>query len=85
MFRRKKIVLSKQVDGVWLILQKDKIHVRRLNEVAGFLWGNLSNWRSEENLVNDLVSAFEVAKEVAKQDVMKWLEEYVRLDFLEKK
>ncbi len=56
---------------------KDFNGVITLNEVGAFLWKKLEDGATEEELVDALLSEYEVEKDVAEADVKKFVDKLV--------
>ena len=56
---------------------KDFNGVITLNEVGAFLWKKLEGGATEEDLVDALLSEYEVEKDVAEADVKKFVDKLV--------
>lgn len=82
--RRSRQVFSKKIKGRYLILEKDKTHIRELNKVAGYLWGLTKNPISVNELAKQLTKKYDVNLKTAKVDVESWVKEYLKQGFLEK-
>ncbi len=76
-------IYSKKIDNQVVILEKNKEHVRQLNEVASFLWENLKKPKSIDQLVSATVKEFDVDQKQAKKDVEEWVADYLDEGFLQ--
>lgn len=54
-----------------------------LNEVSAFVWNQLQNPVSKENLLKSIIDEFEVEEEVAAQDLDNLLETFAGLGIIE--
>jgi hypothetical protein len=52
----------------------DLSHIFQLNEVAGFVWNALESATSADDLVQKVITTFEVEDEEARRDVIDLLE-----------
>ena len=76
-FRNNSIFFKKKQDGLFYILEKNKKVIRKLNTVASFLWENLENPISKEELVILTLSEFDVDEKQATSDIDLFINEYV--------
>ena len=70
--------LLKEIAGSWVVVPVgeqvvDFQMMMTLNETGSFLWENLKNEISKEELLNALLSEYEVEKSVAEADVDEFL------------
>ncbi len=77
-YQQSPLVYSKQIDGVWYILETNKKTVRELNELAGFIWLTLSSPQTSAEILERVCHIFSVDKKIAEQDLKKFLSSYVR-------
>lgn len=75
---------TKLIDQTWYILERDKKTVRQLNEVASFIWEILTKPHSVDFIVNKICHNFQVEKQVAKRDVIQFLNQYVKEGLIQK-
>lgn len=81
-FIRKNAVYSKKIDHQVIILEKDKKHIRQLNETASFLWEQVTKPKTIDQLTKSITNKFKIDKNQAKQDVNSWVKTYLNDEFL---
>lgn len=71
------------MDGLAVVVATRKRMVHRLDGVATDLWRYLEPGRTVDELVDLLVSAYEVDVETARNDVVEFVQEFVEKELLE--
>lgn len=71
--------LLKELDGQYLIIPVGKIdadfnELITVNEIGVFLWEELQEERTEEELVRRILEEYEVEEDVAREDVRDFIE-----------
>ena len=71
--------LLKELDGQYLMIPVGKIdadfnEVITVNEIGVFLWEELQEERTEEELVQRILEEYEVEEDVAREDVRDFIE-----------
>lgn len=81
----KSSVVSKKTENGWIILNPDAKSYRQLNQTAGFIW-NLLQKKPEtiDTICQKLVSAYKIDLITAKTDAQSFVDDYLKLNFLEK-
>lgn len=82
--KRERGVFSKKIRGRWLLLEKNKEYIRELNEVASYIWGLIKKPVSINQIVTNLCQEYRVGKKKAKQDVEKFIKQYLREGLIKK-
>lgn len=81
-YARNNKIYTKKINDKWYILEKNKKTMRELNEVGGFIWELLVDVYSIEVLVNKVCKEYQVKVEVAKNDIQKFISEYVKEGYI---
>ena len=82
--KRNPSIYSKKIKGKWVILEKNKQHIRELNETAGFFWELTRKTISTAQLSKKLRENYKVSIETAKKDTNKWANSYLKKKLLVK-
>lgn len=77
-YRRNPSIVSKCIDGTWVILEADLKHVRKLNGTAGDVWGLLASPKTQTALVNAIVSLYDADKGEVETDISAFIRRYLR-------
>ena len=75
---KKSNFVSRRIDNEYIIVPisdnvGDMKNVINLNEVASFIWQNIDGKKTIENLVDGVITHFEVDKETAQNDVIEFI------------
>lgn len=79
----KSSVSSKLSRGKWIIIKKNDSYYRELNESAGTLWGLLQKPKTTQELIEGLISAYDIDEKSAKTDVTAFVKSYINQGLLE--
>lgn len=82
-YRIKLGLIAQPVDGELLILNRQQEKIHQLNPVASFIWDNLDGEITKEQLLTAITKKYDVAKEVAKNDLENILNEFSDLNLIE--
>ncbi len=72
----------RKIKNQWVILDKDKKHIRVLNETGGFIWELLKKPLSKEQVVKKIVKNYNVEFSIAAKDLDDFIHSYVKEGFL---
>ena len=81
--KRNKETMFKEIEGVVYILDPRKATIHTLNKTASFIWRKLRTTHSIKKIVDLVCDRFEVKKERAQSDVMKFISKYLKEEFLQ--
>lgn len=84
LFIRNPQIYTKKVRDTWLLLEKDRLHYRELNDVAGAIWEILTVPQNLTQITQKLTKAYNTSEEILKNDVTAFIQEYVKLGFIQK-
>ena len=82
-YRVKPGLIAQSVDGELLILNRAQEQIHQLNPVASFIWQELDEQVSIEQLVQALTNKYDVKQDVAKHDLESLLNELSDLQLIE--
>jgi len=82
--KRNKAVMFKKVEGVVYILDSRNATIHTLNKSASFIWNQLKTPCSISTIISSVCDRFEVKKEKAQEDVLKFISKYLKEEFLKK-
>lgn len=82
-YRIKPGLIAQYVDGELLILNREQEQIHQLNTVASFIWNELDNQASSEQLIEAIKRKYAVEQDVAKQDLESLLNELTDLQLIE--
>ena len=72
-----KDIVCKELSGVTYLLNPHELTIHTLNDTASFLWHFLGKKTTIDALVGRLVTFFIVTPKTAKQDVVKFVTQYI--------
>ena len=76
------MIFSKKIKGKWILLEKNKQHIRELNKTAGFLWELTEKTISIKQLAKKLSREYRVDTEIAEKDTKEWVSDYLKKKLL---
>jgi hypothetical protein len=72
-------LLVREVDGEVLVLDTEADRIHQLNASASFIWRQLANGASAEEISEHLANEFDVVEHQAQRDVAEILGQFVEL------
>lgn len=75
-------ILWKLIDGKVVLLDMDEAMAMTLNDVGSHIWMALERQKTHDELVQDVVTAFEVDENTAKKDTHSFLNEMIKKDLI---
>ncbi len=81
--RRRSDVNSRVVDGETVVLDRQQGLIHQLNHTATYIWERCDGRATVEEIAAQLAETFDVASEIALQDVARMTEHFQALQLLE--
>lgn len=75
-------ILWKLVEDKVVLLDMDEGRAIMLNEVGSHIWTTLANQKTKDELVQDVVTVFDIDEDTAKKDVFSFLNEMIKKDLI---
>jgi hypothetical protein len=75
-------ILWKLIDGKVVLLDMDEAMEMTLNDVGSHIWMALERQKTHEELVQDVVTAFDIDGDTAKKDTHSFLNEMIKKDLI---
>lgn len=75
-------ILWKLIDEKVVLLDMDEGRAITLNDVGSHIWITLANQKTKDELVQDVVTAFDIDEDTAKKDVFSFLNEMIKKDLI---
>lgn len=82
-YRWSRTTESAELDGTWVIMNAEKATLTRLSGVGGYIWSVLQQARTTNEVVAGIVSEYEVARNTARTDVERFLQELLDIGAVE--
>ncbi len=77
-------VFAKKIKGKFVLLEKDKQHVRELNPLATRLWELSQKPTTINQLVKTITQEYQVKTKTAQKDINAWVKNFIKLGLLQK-
>lgn len=81
-YKRDNGIYSKNIQGKWYFLERNKKVMRELNEVGSFIWGLLGKECSFEDIVKKVSKEFNVGSKKIDGDIKKFIDGYVKEGYI---
>lgn len=78
-------ILWKLIDGKVVLLDMDEAMAMTLNDVGSHIWMALEKQKTHDELVQDVVTAFDVDENTARKDTHSFLNEMIKKDLIRAK
>lgn len=75
-------ILWKLIEDKVVLLDMDEGRAIMLNEVGSHIWTTLANQKTKDELVQDVVTVFDIDEDTAKKDVFSFLNEMIKKDLI---
>lgn len=75
-------ILWKLVEDKVVLLDMDEGRAIMLNEVGSHIWTTLANQKTKDELVQDVITAFDIDEDTAKKDTHSFLNEMIKKDLI---
>lgn len=75
-------IVYKKLKGSFYLLDPDKGKVHILNETASFIWEAVKKSAKVGEIIDSMVKEFNVKKEVARKDVLEFINKYLERKFI---
>ena len=82
-FKQSSDIHSKKIGSEIVLLELDKKHIRQLNSTASFLWEQLKEKKTTNELALNLSTKFKISKNEAIKDIDSWIKDYLEQGFLQ--
>lgn len=79
----KKGVAYRVIVGTTYIVQPETSYLHELNDTAGFIWKQIEKGKNTDEIAEALVNRYDVAPEVAKNDLQIFLQELEEKQLIE--
>lgn len=79
---RNNAILWKLIDGKVVLLDMDEARAITLNDVGSHIWMALERQKTHDELVQDVVTAFDIDEDTAKKDTHSFLNEMIKKDLI---
>lgn len=79
---RNNAILWKLIDGKVVLLDMDEARAMTLNDVGSHIWMALEKQKTHDELVQDVVAAFDIDEDTAKKDTHSFLNEMIKKDLI---
>lgn len=66
-------VYEKKIQERYILVKDGDIHLHKLNATGSFLWEQLKNKKTKEELIESLMNKYSISKETATNDVRDFL------------
>jgi len=77
-------ITTRKIGSKWMILEKDRSHMRTLNETAGLIWSLTKNPTTIMELVNKIAKTYKAPRKEVEKDVKGFVKKYLENEFLVK-
>jgi len=74
-------IYRKIIDEYYILLPKDKV-IHRLSDVASFIWEQLTDNNSEDDILNKIIEEYDVSREIAENDLKEFIDELIEKNIL---
>ena len=75
-------ILWKLIEDKVVLLDMDEGRAIILNDVGSHIWMALEKQKTQEELVHEVTTAFDIDEDVAKKDTRSFLDEMIRKDLI---
>ncbi len=75
-------ILWKLIEDKVVLLDMDEGRAITLNEVGSHIWTALEKHKTEEELLKDITSAFDIDEETVRKDVFSFLNDMIKRDLI---
>lgn len=82
-FYKSQHIYEKKIQDRYILIKHGNTHLHKLNATGSFLWKQLENKRTEEELIDSLMKRYKIDKGTAKKDVKDFLEYLLREKLIE--
>ena len=79
---RSKVVYSKNIKGVFFLLEPNKRFMRELNDVGGFVWNKLEKPMSITKLTELVCKKYNVTQIIAEKDIKNFIRDYLKSGYI---
>jgi len=76
-------VESAELDGEWVIMDAEQFTITKLGEVGGFVWSVLQQPTVVAELIDYVLSEYEVSRAQAAIDIIRFVEDLANIGLLE--
>lgn len=74
---------SAELDGTWVIMNANHATLTRLSGVGGHIWSVLQHPSTVQDVVENLVSNYDVVREIAETDATRFVQELLDIGAVE--
>lgn len=82
LIKRSEQTYCRKIKNQWVILDKDKKHIRVLNETGGFIWELLKKPLPKEQIIKKTAKNYNVESSTVAKDLDDFIHSYVKQGFL---
>jgi len=75
-------ILWKLIEDKVVLLDMDEGRAITLNEVGSHIWTSLEKHKTQEELLQDVTSAFDIDKDTARKDTTAFLDDMLKRDLI---